>query len=588
MTDRVKTTWNNLKEILLNEQTEILKTAGLLMIPTILTKITGQLFTLLAAAQLPPESAALNEFLLAGEFPELLTNIILLGVIGAVVIPILIDVKNKHGHERFLRVYSTVINISVILFILVTLLVVWLAPEILHFTLVNISRVTELPSDQSFFRIVNMMRVLMIPNLILGISAFVASGLNVYQRFMVPQLAPLFYNLGRIFGVFVLIPLFNESPWALVMGTIIGSVLHLLVQLPLAGYVKLRYVAVIDLQDEYSKKLFRVSLPRVVALAIDQVGTTLTSFIAFGLNKFALAALFYANSLAVIVPSIFGYTFAVASFPTLSGLYANKEYFRVNELIIKSLNQIIFLSLPVVIAMLIMRLPIVRLTYGLLPGTEFDRQSTAVVAWVLLFFTFGLIFLACKWYLFRVFYVAHNTVVPLIVSLIALMLTVVLSVVFSNLFSHSDSFSISGVTVTLENLLTRGEGTAAIGGISLAMSVTYIFEFSVMLFLIDKLVVKLNFSEFWAGVWRKLVAAGVMATVMYFMYKIWDRLAVPIDAAPGFQGSTTLNLLVLTVVTLITSFMVYYLICLLFQVEELKILKRFLNPVLRIGGLKID
>lgn len=587
MTDRVKHTWNNIKDVLLNEQTEILKVAGLLMIPTVLTKITGQLFNLLAAAQLGTDSKALNEFLLASAFPEMIANILLLGVISAVVIPIFVNVKEKHGREQFLRVYNTVINVSLIAFGIVTGLIILYADKLFPFVLDYIIRPTEYPSVESIVNIVNMMKVLMLPMFILGVSVFITSGLNVYQRFLVPQLAPLFYNLGRIFGVFILIPLLDKSPWALVFGGIIGAVLHLLIQVPLARYVRLEYQPVIDLESEDSRRLFRVALPRAFALASEQIGMTLVDFISSGLSKIALPAMFYATSLATIVPTLFGYTFAVASFPSLSSLYAQKDYFRVNEMIVKTVNQIIFLSLPVVTAMLVLRLPIVRLTYGLIPGTEFGRESTAVVAWVLLFFSFGLIFCAAKWYLYRVFYVAHNTVTPLILSILALVSSVVLSVLLSNFLSHSDLFSISHINWDLSNLFTRGDGRAGVGGISLALSITYIMEFVLLLFLIDKLVVKLNWREFFGGIARKTIPSIAMAAVMFLMYKMWDRLALPIDAVPGFSGSTTLNLFVLTMITLLTSFMVYYLLCFLFQVEELKILRRFLNPVFRIGGLSI-
>ena len=163
MTDRVKHTWNNIKDVLLNEQTEILKVAGLLMLPTILTKITGQLFSLLAAARLDAKSDSLREFLVASDLPETLTNIVLLGVISAVVIPILIDVKNKHGRERFLRVYNTIINVSVLLFLAVTVLIIIFAQDALLFFITYISRPDNLPAPDSLERIVSMMRVMMFP-----------------------------------------------------------------------------------------------------------------------------------------------------------------------------------------------------------------------------------------------------------------------------------------------------------------------------------------------------------------------------------------------------------------------------------------
>ncbi|MCA9379109.1 hypothetical protein KC640_01650, partial [Candidatus Dojkabacteria bacterium] len=399
MTQTVRSTINNIKELLIKEQTEILKAAGLLMLPSILTKITGQLFNLLAASKLPLESKALNEFLLASALPEMVANILLLGVISAVVIPIFVEVKEKHGRERFLRVYNTIFNISVVAFTAAAVFVILFADRIFPFFLTYVIRPEVMPDPASVGNIVSMMRFLMIPMLILGISVFITSGLNVYQRFFVPQLAPLFYNVGRIFGVFVLIPLLHQSPWAFVIGTLIGSILHLLVQLPLARYLKLSYLPVMDLHDEYTRKMFRVSFPRSISLAAEQVAITVQEFIAGGLSNISLPAFYFASSLALVIPTLFGYTFSVASFPLLSSLYSQERFQEVGELVTKTLNQILFLSLPFVIAAMILRLPVVRLVYGVLPDTEFNRESSVAVAWILLFFSVGLVFTAMKWYL---------------------------------------------------------------------------------------------------------------------------------------------------------------------------------------------
>ncbi len=588
MTKRVKTTFSTLREILVEEQTEILKVAGLLMIPSILTKITGQMFTLLAAAQLGTKSSALNEFLLASTFPELLANILLVGAVGAVVIPIFVEVKEKHGKERFLRVYNTVINVSLLIFALVTAGIILFADKLFPLIVEYVMRPTEPLSAESIVTIVAMMRFMMLPMLILGLSVFVTSGLNVYQRFLVPQLAPLFYNLGRIFGVFILIPITNQSPWALAVGVLIGSLLHLLIQIPLARHVGLRYQPVINTEDPQVRKLFRISLPRTFALASEQIGFTTSDFIAGGLGRISLSAFYFANSLAMVIPTIFGYTFAVASFPTLASLYANKEKEQMSALIVRTVNQIVFLALPFVITMMVLRLPLVRLVYGLLPGTEFDRESTAIVAWVLLFWSVGMIFAALKWFLYRVFYVAKNTITPLVISIFALVVLVNLAYMLSNLFSHSDVFSITEIPFAIGYLFERAEGRAAVGGLALAASIVYILEFAMLLWLVNKHVVRMSMRDMLGGIAVKLLPAGTMAALMYFMYKTWDKLALPIDAERGFVGSTTVNLLILTMITVVTSFMVYYLLCLLLQVEDLRILRRFLNPVFRIGGVRIS
>jgi putative peptidoglycan lipid II flippase len=307
-----------------------------------------------------------------------------------------------------------------------------------------------------------------------------------------------------------------------------------------------------------------------------------------GFNQGFFSVMFYANSLASVVPGIVGYAFSVASFPTLSRLYTHKQYAEMNEIVIKSVNQIVFLALPIVMATMVLRLPIVRLVYGLIPGTSFDRLSTLMVAWALLFFAMGIIFYSTKWYLYRLFYVAQNTVLPLALSVLSLVLTIGLTFLFTNLFSHAHTFSFGSVVVNIGNLTTRGSSLAAVGGAALALSTVAAVEFFVLLWLVNKVVIRIDFKDLFIRVLRKLIPAVISGALMYAMYRTWDIFSFPIDAQPGFVGSTTFNLFILTSLTVFTSFMVYYLLCYLFDVEELKILRRILNPLFKLGGLRIE
>jgi len=589
MTERVRQTIKNLTDLLSKEQTEILKIASLLMIPSLLTKITGQVYYVLTATQLGTQQP-LRDFQLANTLPEMLANILLTGAISTLVIPFLIERKEKDGTEKFLRLYNSFMNLAFMMFIIMGIVLILFGDSIFPWVLQNVIRpaASEYPSPDSIANIVNMMKFLMLPELILGISVFVSSGLNVYNRFFVPQLAPLFYNLGRIFGVFILLPLLDKSPWALVYGVLIGAVLHLVIQLPLVRMLGLHYEPIIDFHDRQVWVFIRTSAPRVLAYAADTISFALSQFIASGLGQAAISVFIYANAIALVIPAIFGYPFSVASFPTLSTMYTRKDFAGMNQIIVQTINQIFFLSIPFVLGLIILRLPIVRLVYGLLPNTEFRRDDTAMVAWTMLFFAFGVIFTACQWYMYRIFYVAKNTFIPLLIAFMSLVVTYVLSLLFSNLFSHLDTLQFSSIDwFNLQSWLVRGDGAAAVGGVAFAISVVSIYEFFLLLWLIHKFIVRIDFRHLLGELGRKLIPTAAAGALMYFMFKTWDVLAFPIDAQPGFTGSTTLNLFVLTTITTFTSFMVYYLLCFLFQVEDLRILRRFLNPIFRLGGFSI-
>lgn len=578
----------NIKNILSMEQTEILQTALFAMIPVILTKITGQVFNLLAASSFGTKSVEYNQFLLASSIPDLISNVLIIGSVGAVVIPTLVSAKKKEGEEAFLRVYNVILNWSLLIFGILSLAIFLTAHVFMPWYLGTFAG-ENFPTPDQMSTIIDYLRVLMLPQIILAMSVFMSSGINIYNRYLVPQLSPLFFNLGRIFGLVVLIPVLGgePSPWAVILGVYIGSILHLLVQIPLARYLGLKYMLVFWYRGPYVKELLRISIPRMFAVASEHVALTINDAIAFGVK--AVTTLNFANSLSLVVPQLFAFTFAYASFPKLSEHYEDKDYKGIVYIVNKTFNEMIFLALPFIVTLLIMRVPVVRLTFGLKTDTALDLDGTYQIAWVLLWFAVGHVFVIGKWYMYRLYYATKETLIPFVVSLFSLILNVVLALVFTNLFSHNAEYAITATNVTLENLSTRGTGMAAVGGISLGMSVAYTLEFFALILIFNYKKFSLELGKLFKSLVPKFIAGGAMFVTMYLMFKTWNVLtyAIPTSTGNFYRGSTTINLFLLSFITISTSFMVYYLVSHLLKLEELRILRRYLNPIFRLGGLRL-
>jgi putative peptidoglycan lipid II flippase len=585
----VKRGIKKIRTILSQEQTQILETAFWLMLPALLTKIFGQLFQLILSSIYGIEDSRINQFYIANAIPELLTTVLMVGAVGAVIIPVLVTSKSKEGDERFYRVYSSILNLTVLVFAAISALIVIFAGDFIPLAL----RIADaqLTSQAELDNIANMMRAMILPQLLLGVSVFMSSGLNIYNRYLIPQLSPLFFNLGRIGAVLVLIPLVNKSPWAIVASVYIGSFLHILVQIPLYLKLKIKYYFIIDFRDPYLKEIWKLGLPRFMVLASDQIGLAVNSFIAAAFNGGPFS-LNLAKSIYLVIPSVFGYTFSNASFPTLSRLYIEQNYDKIRYIVHKTLNEIFFMAVPFVVTLMILRVPIVRLIFGLIPGTNLDLIGSYQIAWILLFFSFGLVFITARWFMFSLFYAAKDTLLPSVVSVVSLVSVIGLSILFTNFLSHNPNFAISTIDWNFDNFFSRAEppNRAGIGGISLAMSVVYSIEFIILLLIFNGAKFKLNLKKLIKNLSKKLIAGAIMAIFMYFTYRLWTAISYSSPEASiseGFTGSTTLNILIMTIVTTIPGFLIYYLICLLFNVEELKILKKYLNPIFRIGGLSI-
>ncbi len=555
------------KNIFIKEQNGIVNAAFVLMILVLLTKFTGLIFNSIAVGYLG--TAPFNEFLFASNLPEIISASILLGAISASVIPALIDAREDGGHSRFLKVLNTLVNLSLITFIIIAIIIALTADIFMPWMIDKIIKPVTPPTAEEMHRIILMLRVLMIPQIILGISTFISSALNVMQRFVVPQLAPLFYNLGRILAVLLLIPIFGQNPWVLVFGTLIGSMLHLVIQIPLALHLNINYQFKIDINDKYFKNILVLGMPRIIGLSAEQFAVGVDRLIAYSLVDYSLAAYELAVKIVVIPISLFGLTFATASFPTLSRAYFKKDRDLFNRTFLKVLNQILFLSLPITAMLLVLRLPITRLFYGLL-GKSFTWDDTRKVAWVVMFFAIGMSFEALRSLIYRSYYAIHNSFIPLVSAIFVVVLGIVTGILFTNYLSHFDSLSLMKLTFNYSYFFTKGQGMAGVGGLALSASLIYTLEALILLYILNRKYMKLSVSKVFSPLMKKFIASFLTLIFSYILYKLYTDIS---------DTSRIWQVLLLTLINTSLSLIFYISVSYLIGVKEVKLLVRLKNKL---------
>ncbi|MEI7579219.1 MAG: murein biosynthesis integral membrane protein MurJ [bacterium] len=561
----------SIKTLLVKEQNEILSAAAILMILGFFGKVSGMLLQTLTARQFGAGKET-DIFYLASVIPETITNIILIGAISGSIIPIFVKVKEQQGDKLFTRSFSTTFNISVGVFILLSILTGIFAGRLVPLAVSMTDSGTSKISAAEMQQVVLMMRVLLIPQIFLAISAFVSTSLNIYHRFIIPQLAPIFFNLGRTIGIMILVPLMHGSIWGLVWGTFLGSFLHLVIQLPLMKHlgISLKY-GFIDWKDRHFKDVFKLGLPRIISLSAEQFAVVVDSVIAFGLTTGSLTAYQFAIRLISFPLTVFGTSFALASFPSLSKLYAKGAKVEFEKLISKLINQVLFLSLPVAVILLVLRIPIVRLVYGIFGGS-FNWEDTKQVAWVLLFFTLGISFEGLRGTLFRIYYSIHDSRIPLISSIFVMIGGAVTGIMFTNYFSHFPNFSIREITFHFGYFFSKGTGAAGVGGLALSSSLIFTMEFIFLVGMLKYRGAVTELKPIVIKILKKLLVVLLMLIVSYAMSKMWEEV---LDTAK------TLQLILLTVTTSFAAFMLYLWVSFILGIEEVETFITFIGRNLK-------
>ncbi|MFQ5493325.1 MAG: murein biosynthesis integral membrane protein MurJ [Candidatus Dojkabacteria bacterium] len=561
----VRGTLTSLKNLLTKEQNEIISAVSMLMVLALVTKVTGMIFLTLVAREFGASSET-DSFYLASVIPETITNIILLGAISGSIIPIFVKVREDFGEKKFVKSFSSTMNTAMLSFVIMSVVAAIFSRQLVPFAmqLVNSDVITD-PAEIN--NIVWMMRIMLIPQIILGLSAFISTSLNIYHRFIIPQLAPLFFNVGKIVGILVIVPLLGGSIWGLVLGTLLGSTLHLVVQLPLLRHLNINFkLLYFDLKDKYFKEVVKLGFPRIVSLGVEQIAIIVDSILAFGLTTGSLTAYQLGVRLIAIPLNLFGTTYSIASFPTLSKQFANGKKVEFQLMVNKVLNQMFFLAIPVTVVLFVLRIPIVRLVYGILGG-NFTWTDTLQVAWVVMFFSFGLVFETMRSVMFRVYYSMHNSMLPLISSVFVVVFGIITGILFTNYFSHFSSFSLHDLTYSPEFFLTKGNGDAGVGGLALSSSLVFSLEFFFLLAVLYKKQVIGKFSTFIDQVGRKFLAGLVMLIISYAMLKLWDEV---------LNTARTLPLIILTSTTIASSIMLYIWTSFILKVPEVELFISFL------------
>jgi putative peptidoglycan lipid II flippase len=368
----------------------------------------------------------LDAFYAANRLSEILFSLISGGALASAFIPTFTGYLARDDRRGAWRLASSVANLLLMAISLVCAAAWIFAPWLVRNVIA--------PGFEDAGQIqltIDLLRIQLLSAIIFGLSGLLMGVLNAHQHFALPALAPAFYRLGWIMGVLFLTP--SMGIFGLAWGVVLGAAMHLLIQIPGLRGREARYYPSIDLDNPGVRQVGRLMAPRVLGVAVVQLNFLVNTIIASGQPEGSLTGITLAFSLMMMPQIVIAQAMAIAALPTFSEHVARGEMGKMRNALGNSLRGVVFLSLPASIGLMILRRPLVAL---LLQGGAFDAQSTALVAWALLWYAAGLVGHSIVEVTSRAFYALKDTRTPVIVGAIAMSLNVVFSVGFSYLFQR--------------------------------------------------------------------------------------------------------------------------------------------------------
>ncbi len=499
--------------------------ASIVMIGTLIaSRILGWLRLSVIGAQFAGDPRSLDAFWAAFRIPDTIYSLLVAGALSSAFIPVFSSYLAKEREEEAWHVASSVMNAMllslVVLSGIIWVLTPWLVPLM----------VPDYDAQQQAL-MTELTRIMLLSPIFMGLSALFTGMLNSYRQFLSGATAPLVYN-----AVIILFALF-AAPFlgirALAIGVVVGAAMMWLVQVPELTFRRTRYQAVLDLAHAGVREIAVLAWPRTLALSSVQlvffVDVYLSSFMAPG----SYTELYYAFQLTMLPLGVFSIAISAAVFPALTRYASLGLQSRMRDALEQAIRWIVFLTLPTIIFMIVLRRPIVQLLFQYGEFGDAAREATALA---FLFYSLGLIGHALVQILARAYYAIKDTRTPVAMTLVAIV-----------------------VNVALAFALAPGLG---INGLALANSIATLAEAALLLFVLAPRA-RLRAGTLSVATLRHLAASLSMGVAMFMFIRVTN---IPLDLSLNPPKAL---LLLQTLIAIAFGGLVYVGASSIFRVDEL-------------------
>ncbi|MGE3799323.1 MAG: murein biosynthesis integral membrane protein MurJ, partial [Thermomicrobiales bacterium] len=279
-----------------------------------------------------------DAYVSAFRIPDLLFLVIMSGAFGSAFIPVFGSFLARGDKERANLLASSVITWTALITLVAGFLAFLFASPLMRYI------VAPDLSPESMDLAIRTMRWLLLSPLLLGLSIAAKGILEAQNRFTLPALSPVLYNLAIVLAAIVLAPRFGIG--GVTVGVLIGAVLHLGVQVPGLIAAGLRYTPNLARATDGLAEVVRLLLPRIVGQAAFQINFVAVNALATTAGEGRVSGLNYAWQMMMLPHGVLALSISTVLFPAMTRQFELGETREMKATLLRAMQPLLFLVIP--------------------------------------------------------------------------------------------------------------------------------------------------------------------------------------------------------------------------------------------------
>src|SRR3954469_20302705 len=289
------------------------RSTAIFSLATALSRILGLVREVVAAYYFGA-AGKINAFTVAFQVPNLIRALVADAALSSAFVPVFTELQERGERQRAWRVAASLFWIVLLGLSALTAIFIVIAPWV-------IGLFGDPGGDKELA--IGLSRVLFPIVALLGVSGIVVGILNSYERFTVPALSPVFWNLAIIAGLVIGVPQaqsMDTKLYVYAVSILVATFVQVLLPVPWLRGLDGRLRVVLDWRDPMVKSVFVLMLPVTLGLGLINVNAAIDQLFASRLidPNLAPTAIQKAFLVYMLPQGMFSVAIATVLFPTLS------------------------------------------------------------------------------------------------------------------------------------------------------------------------------------------------------------------------------------------------------------------------------